>query len=69
MLEEFYYVYNPNAGKPSYRHPTQESAIAEARRLATESMDEKQQFIVLKAEYICSYTLPVKTEKLDNIPF
>jgi len=68
-MDEFYYVYNPSAGKPVYRHPNQDSAIAEAKRLAAQSLDEKQEFIVLKAEYICSYAPPVKTEKLSDIPF
>lgn len=68
-MYEFYYVYNPRAGKPTFRHDNQDSAIAEAKRLAAQSLDEKQEFIVLKAEYVCSYVPPVKTEKLYDVPF
>lgn len=68
-MYEFYYVYNPRAGKPTFRHDNQDSAIAEAKRLAAQSLDEKQEFIVLKAEYVCSYVPPVKTEKLSDVPF
>lgn len=68
-MKNFYYVYNPKAGKPIYKHHTQQSAIAEAQRLALESRDETQEFIVLKAEYICSFEPPVRTEQLSTFSF
>lgn len=42
---KFWMVWNPNGRQPTYKHPTKESAIAEAGRLAR--MNPNERFYVL----------------------
>lgn len=69
MLEEFYYVYNPKADKPRYKHLTYDSALEEAKRLATESRSEQQEFLILKAVSSVSYQRPVSVKNFVELPF
>lgn len=69
MLEEFYYVYNPKANKPRHKHLTYESALEEAKRLATEIRDEQQEFLILKAVSSVSYQRPISVTNFVELPF
>lgn len=46
-MKVFWVVWNPEAGNPTFRHPSYESARTEAKRLARENPDT--QFFVLKS--------------------
>lgn len=71
----FWMVWNPQRHSPTYRHPTMDSAIAEAERLAR--MTPGEVFIVLEAK--CALRVkrpdPPPVERIplhevgDEIPF
>ncbi|WP_341989795.1 hypothetical protein [Azorhizobium sp. AG788] len=47
MSQRFYMVWNPAGRAPTFRHPSYEGAMREARRLAR--MNPSEEFIVLAA--------------------
>ena len=75
--QSFFVVWNPQAGPPTYRHPTYDDARREAVRLAR--MNNGQEFIVLEARAIAKVRDPVEVRVLgdgagtfvsdDDIPF
>ena len=46
---EFWYVYNPAASAPGYRHDTEQSAVTEAKRLSSQHGCQNEDFYVLHA--------------------
>lgn len=68
MTPEFFLVWNPNGRNPTYRHPSNSSAEAEARRLARDNIGEE--FFICHAKAVAKAIDPVTVEKLDDeIPF
>ena len=66
-MDKFWVVWNPNAGAPTFRHPTRELAEREAERLAAQH--PRDHFIVLEALTV-SRTRTVVTETLfEALPF
>ncbi len=68
MSNEFWMVYNPQGGAPTYQHSSFQQAKAEAERLAR--MNPGQSFYVLQA---CGMARKVDVEwvniNIDNVPF
>jgi len=52
--DAFWMVWNANGGKPTFKHPTEESARLEAERLAR--LNRGQVFIVLESKAQCVVT-------------
>jgi len=66
-MNKFWVVWNPNAGAPTFRHPTREQALAEAERLAARNPNAA--FVVLEALTV-SRAKTVVTETLSEaLPF
>ncbi|MFG1461787.1 hypothetical protein V5F77_02725 [Xanthobacter sp. DSM 24535] len=69
----FFLVWNPEGRTPHYRHPSQASALAEAKRLA--ALNPGQKFYVLQPLAIAATRDPVEIVHLvvevagDGIPF
>ncbi|MCU4601657.1 hypothetical protein [Acinetobacter ursingii] len=67
-MNGFYIVWNEEAGSPTYKHETQQSAEREAARLAKQNQGQK--FHVLSS--ICTFEVPdpvVKTDHEFDLPF
>jgi hypothetical protein len=60
---KFWMVWNPNGHSPSYKHPTEQSARAEATRLARISPSDH--FYVLEAKARIEAAPPINTTELD----
>lgn len=67
LFTPFYLIWNPNAASPTFRHYTKESAIQEARRLATKTPGAT--FYILEAQLAAKKPDPVKIYELDGVPF
>ncbi len=68
MIKEFFLVWNEQAGNPTYKHDSQESAEQEATRLAKQNIGQK--FHVLCS--LCTFEVPepvIKTVHENDIPF
>lgn len=69
--QNFFVVWNPQAGPPTYRHATYEEARREAVRLAGEARG--QEFFVLEARAVAKLREPVEVRELldadEFIPF
>lgn len=63
---DFFLVWNPAARAPQYRHPTLESARAEAERLA--SANPREKFYVL-APIGVAQRVDVQYTDLNTLPF
>lgn len=70
-LQPFWFVWCPNGGAPTFKHPSFESAQAEAKRLARIHRDST--FIVLQsvfAAFVCDVQIVDMTpEGYEEIPF
>lgn len=70
--EIFYLVWNPQAGTPTYRHETEDSAISEAKRLAAKNPG--QEFFVMASigratKIDVAYDKFTPTTLEDELPF
>ncbi len=65
--DNFWLVWNPQRGSPSFRHTNGDSALAEAKRLAIQHPGEG--FFTLVAVHAVQAMEPVTVTKLDDIPF
>lgn len=66
-METFFMVWCPTRNPPTFRHDTHQSALTEAKRLA--SLNQGQQFFVLTAMQLVESN-NVRVEQLDaTIPF
>jgi hypothetical protein len=65
----FWLVWNPAGGPPTHEHQTEESAIAEAKRLAR--LNRGQKFVVLRAitHFVVDDMQRVDYEERDDLPF
>ena len=65
----FWLVWNPEGGPPTHEHPTEESAFAEAQRLARSNRGRK--FVVLRAitHFVVDDMQRVDYEEIDDLPF
>lgn len=67
---EFYVVWNPLAGPPTYQHATYDGAMAEAKRLAERAKGDA--FFVLRAVSFAKVREPVEVVTLlsdDDVSF
>ncbi|MCM1958001.1 hypothetical protein NCZ17_01260 [Acinetobacter modestus] len=67
-MNGFFIVWNEDAGNPTFKHETQESAEREAERLAKQNQGQK--FHVLSS--ICTLEMPnpvIKTNHDYDLPF
>lgn len=66
----FWFVWNPQGHAPTFRHSSNQGAIAEAERLAR--LNPKQRFFVLEAKTSCMFDpQPVTWTPVDEswVPF
>lgn len=63
----FYVVWNPDAGLPRVRHPSEHKAIAEAERLA--AANPGQRFYVLAATHMSEHRTVTTTRLEFEMPF
>lgn len=61
----FFVVWNPEHGQPRFRHPDYQSALAEAKRLA--SINKGAQFYVLVSCSVASVRDPVEVIDLHDL--
>lgn len=67
-MKPFYYVFNPERDKPTYRHKSVESAIEEAERLA--QLNPGEDFVVLEAVGVARVERPQIFQRFEyDIPF
>ena len=66
---KFWIVWNPAGKNPKFRHTSEDSAKAEAARLATENPGVK--FIVLesKRDYVFQGIKETEHKEFDGLPF
>jgi hypothetical protein len=65
--ERFWMIWNPQGGRPTRKHPTRESAQAEATRLAMQSPGDS--FYIMRAEAVAQYVTVSIRELEDGRPF
>lgn len=67
----FWFVWNPCGRNPSYKHPTEESAMQEAKRLAKEYAGEYGcgTFIVLQSVAAFKMQRVNLAPPMDDVPF
>lgn len=66
MAEGFYLVWNPNRAMPKYKHPNEESAVLEAKRLS--ALHPGEDFVVLRSVGTAK-KIEVSYNEHDWIPF
>lgn len=68
-METFFLVWNPNGGNPYFKHPTAETAKAEAMRLGAQN--PKDSFFVLEAigEVTTKPVVQAQWNPAINMPF
>lgn len=67
MSYKFWMVYNPGNCKPTVRHPDEETATSEAKRLAANNPGET--FVVLESIHECTTEVPaIVTVKHEHAP-
>lgn len=49
-MNQFWFVWNPQGNAPTYRHPSEQSAVDEAERLAR--LNPGHKFVVLEALHV-----------------
>ena len=65
-MQQFWYVYNLDSGKPIYRHQSFESAEKEAQRLISTVGGT---YYILEAESVVEEAPRYVTKKLEDYPF
>lgn len=69
-MKKFWMVWNPEGGPPTYKHPTEQSAITEAERLAMNN--PRATFVVLEATKARRVDMMQRidlSEPIEDIPF
>ena len=68
--QSFWFVWNEKGAAPRFKHPTQDSAVTEAKRLAR--LNKGEQFIVMQSVCMVQVTDIVIEDlrpQFDELPF